>query len=311
MTVNVIWWNNERMSFSCCNMLNEMFDGAGAVHHTGFGLGSETKTLFPDLDGAVVVFHGGNAQLDGRGPAVAAILSAEVADYDWVIFVSIGDEASEFPLHLLVHPNMKIWAQSPKPGRTHADRYLIEGYPADQRGIMSTMDLVDRDLDFFFAGQITHQRRIDCFKALQEMRRPGLGRWEHFTIKSVLCPTQSFGAGLSHETYYLFMKQAKVIPCPAGPATPDSFRMAEALEAGCVPLLDGYALDGVRGYWDIVFGKNHPFWVIEDWSTVEEVMEKVLANWEAENRACQFFWRGYKLGFRQWLIKDLISLGAI
>ena len=32
-----------------------------------------------------------------------------------------------------------------------------------------------------------------------------------------------------------------MIPCPSGPATPDSFRLWEALEAGCVPIADGYA----------------------------------------------------------------------
>jgi hypothetical protein len=315
MRLDAIWYGPERFSYSCCHMLNETLDGAGAIHHSGFGLSSEHPP-FPKLEGAVVIFHGGNEALHGRGPVIASILSAEVMSYSWVIFVNVGDEAGEFDMTLLKHPNMRTWFQTPKPGKSIASRYLIEGYPSDQRGIMTKLGPQTRDLDWFFAGQCTHQRRFDCVKALKASRPPVVndartGGGITIPIRSVLITTQSFGAGLSHETYYSFMLAAKVVPCPSGPATPDSFRMAEALEAGCVPVIDACALDGVGGYWEMVFGREHPFWVITDWAEFPEILAKVLANWEAETRACQFFWRRYKLEFRQWLIRDLINLGAI
>jgi hypothetical protein len=294
-------------------MLNELFDAHDTTHHVGFGIDSDAE--MPKLNGAVVCFHGGNEAAIRRGPALAAIMSAELMHYRWVIFVSVGDESSEFPLHLIVHPNCKIWAQTPKPGITHADRYFIEGYPADEREILDALVPQERDLHWLFAGQVTHERREQCVAALETSRSlwgtPTNKMPPEAPITSILIKTQSFGAGLSHESYYDFMRRALIVPCPAGPATPDSFRMAEALEAGAVPVLDAYALDKVEGYWDIVF-PNHPFFVIQDWEKEwGPVSKEILSDWERHARAAQYFWQKYKLNFRQSLVKDMISLGAI
>jgi hypothetical protein len=313
MRLDVLWYAPERMSYACCAQLNSLFDSHDTTHHVGFGIDSDAE--IPKLNGAVVVFHGGNEAAIRRGSALAAIMSAELMHYRWVIFVSVGDESSEFPLHLIVHPNCKIWAQTPKPGATHADRYFIEGTPADEREILDSLVPQERDLHWFFAGQVTHERREQCVAALETSRSlwgtPTNKMPPEAPITSILIKTQSFGAGLSHESYYDFMRRALIVPCPAGPATPDSFRMAEALEAGAVPVLDAYALDKVEGYWDIVF-PDHPFFVIQDWEKEwGPVSKEILSDWERHARAAQYFWQKYKLNFRQSLVKDMISLGAI
>lgn len=306
-------------------MLWESFAKMGARHYSGFG--PEGDKQLPNLKGAVVCFHGGNEAAIGRGPVLAAMMSAETVRYEWVIFVSIGDEADEFPMHLLVHKNMRLYCQTPKPGKMNAsicDRLLIEGYPNDQRGILDTIGDIPRDLDYFFAGQVTHPRRHSCVKAMEAYRTPPTSQRgkasvvgvrqsaDWYDTKSVIIKTTSFGAGLSHPSYYGFMRAAKVIPCPAGPATPDSFRAAEALECGCVPLLDAYSPDHVAGYWDLVFGENHPFYIIEDWEKeLPFVMNHILGNWEEEARKCGVYWAKYKKDFSGWLVKDMLALGAI
>jgi hypothetical protein len=316
MKYDVLWLSPDRMSYSCCAMMNEIFDNAGAVHHTDLGIDSRKE--FPKLRGAVVCFHGGNEAAIGRGPALAAIMSAEVVNYDWVIFINFGDEAGEFPNHLIVHRNCKIYAQTPKPGTTHADRYMIEGYHAVTPKYAEQYRHLDRDLNWFFAGQVTHARREACARAIQAARVPFARKKTtqaggvEFPITSIYIPTQSFGAGVSHDTYYEFMSRAQIVPCPSGPATPDSFRMCEALECGCVPILDACALDGIEGYWDMVFGPDHPFPVVTDWERdFPPLLEAILDNFAAEQRACQYFWRQYKMRFRSWLLKDMLSLGAI
>jgi hypothetical protein len=316
MHVDVIWYAPERMSYSCAHMFNEMLSVHDITHHVGYGI--DSQQCLPKLRGAVIVFHGGNEEAIGRGPALAAILSAETVNYDWVIFVSLGDESDRFPLHLLAHKNFRLWAQTVKPGSSNSqivDRPLIEGYPADEREILDSLIPQERDLHWFFAGQVTHERREQCVAALETSRSlwgtPTNKMPPEAPITSILIKTQSFGAGLSHESYYDFMRRALIVPCPAGPATPDSFRMAEALEAGAVPVLDAYALDRVEGYWDIVF-PDHPFFVIEDWEKEwGAVSKEILSDWERHARAAQFFWQKYKLNFRQSLVKDMISLGAI
>jgi hypothetical protein len=122
--------------------------------------------------------------------------------------------------------------------------------------------------------------------------------------------TRSFGTGLPHEMYYTMMKQAYVVPCPSGLATPDSFRFAESLEAGCIPVIDACAPDGVMGYWDMVLGPDHPFIVIEDWAKFPEVARKILTNGglKRNQEITQKFWLRYRHNFNQWLAEDIIAL---
>lgn len=314
MKLDVCWIAPERMSYSCCWMFNELLDQHETTHHARLGI--DFNKGLPKLRGAIVAFHGGNEAAVSRGPALAAILSAEVVNYDWVLFVNLGDEEDRFPCHLLAHKNFVIWSQTLKAGGTNADVAdfpFIEGYHYDTRVILDSLPTHERDLHWMFAGQVTHSRRLACVRALEASRNP----FKYHTateIQSILVKTDGFGKGLSHETYYEFMRRAKIIPCPAGPATPDSFRLAEALEAGCVPVLDAYSPDPHRapGYWDLVFGPDHPFFVIEDWEREwKPVMDEILSDWGRHRRACAHFWLKYKLGFRQRLVRDMITLGAI
>lgn len=314
MKVNAVWYTSERMTFSCCHLINELLNSHETTHYVGYGIDSQKSP--PPLDHAVVLFHGGNEAAIDRGPALAAIMSAELVNYRSVLWVSLGDEEDRFPLHLLAHKNFVVWSQTPKAGGTNADVAdfpFIEGYHHDTRLILDSLPAHERDLHFFFAGQVTHSRRLACARALEASRNP----FKYHTateIQSILVKTDGFGKGLSHETYYEFMRRAKIVPCPAGPATPDSFRLAEALEAGCVPVLDAYSPDPHRapGYWDLVFGPDHPFFVIEDWEREwKPVMDEILSDWGRHRRACAHFWLKYKLGFRQRLVRDMITLGAI
>jgi hypothetical protein len=100
-------------------------------------------------------------------------------------------------------------------------------------------------------------------------------------------------------------------PCPAGPQTPDTFRVYEALECGAIPILDAVSLRSeTRGVWPLLLG-DHPLPVIEDWATLPDVMAEWLKDWEDKARWIQMWWRSYKKDMQLWLAKDLISLGAL
>jgi hypothetical protein len=255
--------------------------------------------------GAAVVIHGGNEY--HADSMIGERVSEEVAELDWVVFIVTGDEASEMPARQLQHPNSRLWVQNPKPGVTQADRYLICGYPNDCRDQLdrwrnriasNQIGEIRRDLDWSFAGQMTHRRRHEMGAAFSGVER------------GALVATAGFGQGLDHESYYKQLLRSKVVLCPSGPATPDSYRMAEALEAGAVPVLDACALDGVRGYWGMVFDE-HPFPVVEEWVEGPEKLKEVLADYERVQRECAYFWKKYKLTMRGWLEHDLKRLGAL
>jgi len=282
MTIPVCWWNRERMSYSCCHLLNQMFDNYGCIHSTRHD---------PPPDGCVLVFHGGNEQLFGNGVINADRINTFVSDMRFVIFVSIGDEATEFPLELLTHRNKKLWVQTPLPS-TKADRYLIEGFPERTQRIPSV-----QNLNWFFAGQNTHARRNDCVAALKETSIPG-----------ILATTQSFGSGLPQSDYLRHMSRAKIVPCPSGPASPDTFRVWEALECGAVPIVDSRSLrESTVGFWDTVLG-DHPLPLISDWKDLPEAMEMILSDYDRYSRLCAVWWKCYKYKFFDTLGFDLIAL---
>lgn len=287
MNPTVVWWNDDRGSWSCCHMLNEMFDLYNCEHKRYFD-------QYP-TGGAVIVFHGANMNLCG-GAHKAERMSTYAKKLPWVIFVSIGDESSEFPLHLLEHPNKKIWCQTPLP-TTRASRYLIEGYPANTKRVETP-----RDLNWFFAGQVTHARRHACVDALIQ--------YESKMGGGVLIQTEGFCQGLPQTNYLAYMSRAKVVPCPSGPATPDTFRIWEALECGAIPIVDARALrDETEGFWDLVL-PDCPLPMIHDWNHLPDIMDVLLADYERVSRYTAYWWKSWKMQMRDWLAKDLMALGA-
>lgn len=61
-------------------------------------------------------------------------------------------------------------------------------------------------------------------------------------------------------------------PCPFGYINPDTFRVMEVLEGGCIPIVSKFrSID----YYKYVFG-DHPFLVINNWNEAIEKMEEYL-----------------------------------
>lgn len=275
-------------------MLNQMFDRYRCEHWSGY------ENLPNDIDGVVMVIHGGNEQLNGTGVSVAAVINRQVEHFDWCIFVVIGDEASEFPVHLLHHPNSRLWIQTPKPGVSKGDRYFPVGYPGDCQELLARWPNARKDKDWFFAGQVTHERRWQLELALDRL---GNG---------MFYPTKGFGQGLVHPEYYRLLAQAMVVPCPAGPATPCSYRVFETLEAGGVPVLDAFSPNHLEGYWDMVI-PGHPFEAVKDWKDFPQILRRIVSpesEYAAQQRRAQLFWREYKQKFSLWLGLDLLELGV-
>lgn len=298
MKIPVLWWErvvgdgdpHARSRYGTCTLLNQLFDNYDCEHW------NEWKNFPADASGAVVMIAGGN--LLRENPLVAQNISHAVAGLKYVIFVVFGDEEAEFPLADLVHPNSRTWVQTPWPGRTKADRYLIVGYPNDCVEMLRNHRAAEKDLEYFFSGQITHPRREACLAALQSCGRHG-----------VIAKSTHFGGGLDHPTYFNYMSRAKVVPCPSGPATPDTYRMCEALEAGAVPIIDTVSLPGVRGYWEITLPGN-PLPFVNEWDELPRIMDAVLNDYDRVARAVRHWWLGYKLHFFNNLSLDLIALGA-
>lgn len=214
-------------------------------------------------------------------------INRDIAKLNWVIVILCGDEEAVFPADKLTHPQgrLKVWVMTPTFGKYgNIDRYLGDGWPTDTREILRKMDAPEaRPFDWFFAGQVTHTRREECVSKLREI------------IGGHLLETPGFTQGMPRDEYLRYMVESKVIPCPSGPETPDTFRLYEALEAGCVPIADDMTPKDTEPsrYWHKMFG-DVPFPVVEDWSNLPGLIENLRDRYPTINNRVFAWWQQRK-----------------
>ena len=307
--IPIIWYEGvlgleKRSRYADATLLNEAFDGTADYELLHSTSAADIMSLVhcsgmadcpADATEAVVVIHG--EHLIGQVNQIQSDLNR----FQRAIVVVFCDDGAYFPTQSLVQTNRKIWQQMPIPGKHwFASRFLICGYPHDTQMHLANYDatLVDRPLDWFFSGQITHVRRTVCASVLRDMPN---GR---------LIETKGFWQGLERAEYFRTMASAKIVPCPSGPVTPDTIRMAEALEAGCLPIIDATCpRPGFPdGFWDYVLKCTPPFPIVRDWKTLPEVMRQELAKWPANRDTAMAWWKDYKKAMHGWFSQDMTAL---
>lgn len=252
------------------------------------------------------------------------LLNATATIFDRVVWIITGDEEGIFHSDELKHPRQKIWwFVPPFNPKQKIDFVAPFGWtgeftkitnqvlsrrtlsPFDMRFGMAETPLprrMMRDIDWSFVGQITHSRRVECVDAIQHVSQKG---FLHLT--DGFARTEPKDGGMPREEYAQIMLRSKMVLCPSGPCTPDTFRFAEALECGCIPIVDNRTQNPTypTGYWDYIFGEHKPFPVVNEWSELPAVMEEWLQDWELKADRCARFWDRYKWGLVERMRKDL------
>ena len=91
------------------------------------------------------------------------------------------------------------------------------------------------------------------------------------------------------------------VPCPNGFFHPETYRLYEALECGCVPIVEN-----AYKYYERLF-PNNPFIKVDKWIEAKSVIK----NWEDDQikkkqKECKTWWDGYKINLQK-LIKNKIT----
>jgi hypothetical protein len=224
---------------------------------------------------------------------------------DGCVVVIHSDEESLFPWWEVKHPNMRLWVMTPDPATKRADfvRFIGEGWSPGTEDVTwshrMSRDSASRPFNVGFAGQVTHPRREQCWDAVWAMEG---ARWAE--------RTSSFGAGMDRRDYLYKLSDTKFAPCPSGPVTADSFRVYEALEAGCIPILDG--IDGkgrdAWGFWNLILGKNHPLPLMKYWADLPELLAARLPRWDTDVRIVRDWWTQRKADWVREMAEDVKAI---
>ena len=276
MSIPVFWHGQKdgRGRYNCTTFINDIFDRAGLDEHFPAWNGIPEGT-----EGGVVVVHG------GREPDRFQKLCDDIGELDWVFLIFLGDEEGSFPAEFVTHPRSVRWIQEPILGRhDNFDQFLIDGYTPKTKSLVELFRYNVRDLDWVFAGQVTHERRTACVEALMEIPTGG-----------VIVQSKGYCQGVSIEEYHSLLTRAKIVPCPSGPHAQDSARPWEAIECGAIPILDNFSPRRRQtGFWELVLG-DHPLPTICDWAELPELIEKLKAGWSDRQRSCLHWWRNYQM----------------
>jgi hypothetical protein len=92
------------------------------------------------------------------------------------------------------------------------------------------------------------------------------------------------------------------VPCPGGWKNMDSFRVYEALECGCIPIVETFPRDYFRNFFP-----NHPFLTVDSWEEAPALIQTYIADSQALEKKrleCYGWWQDLK----KYLNQTLVSL---
>lgn len=263
----------------------------GLIHEILDRINAEKREVhsLPESDFAIVV-------LPAKGHiGYEAHVRKELQKLKSCVLILTSDEESKFDISQIKHSHIKIWVQYPRPDQSESYRKIGCGYPPDIHNLKELS--LSKIHDWFFAGQITHSRRELMATQLIRMKN------------GQFMPTSGFAQGMNQDAYYSMISSSKVVPCPSGPATVDTFRLYESLELGAVPIADTETpLEYWKNYWQWLFDEEPPFPTIRNYDDLAGYTEDCVNQYPRLNNKVQAFWLRYKTMLVKQLFCDIQEL---
>ncbi len=215
-------------------------------------------------------------------------INEQLKNIDNVVLFLMGDEEADFDVESIKHDSIHIWVQNPHMGRHDAYNKLGTGYPPHMKQHLP--ERIDKTLNVYFSGQITHARRRELANVLVA--------YEDQDKLTRLVRTKGFTQGEAPADYYKHMTSAKIAPAPSGAVIPDSFRLFEALECMAIPVADEVSpTKAMPGYWDWLFGDITPLPKITEWDRVFGLFPELLEEWPHNMHKVTAWYIWYKRNF--------------
>ena len=196
-----------------------------------------------------------------------------------VLFIN-GDEEGMFDINKIKHSNAEIWVQYPYAKHNHLNKLPI-GTP--KHIINNIPDYPIKKNDVYFSGQINHQRRKQVANIVDKIDNCT------YTL------TDGFAKGGDPKDYYKNMSESKIVLCPAGVATVDSFRLFESIEMLSLPIADQVNSRGETvEFYDYLFSGPTPMPKVYNWNNVVNLIPELIKDYPANMHRVVCWWIKYK-----------------
>ena len=207
-------------------------------------------------------------------------INKEIQNISRTVLFITGDEEGKFDIDKISHPNAEIWIQYPY--EKHKDyNKLPAGVPQHLNKFIP--EYKSKDIDLYFGGQVTHSRRQELAKAIQQVPN------------ALFKPTEGFSQGDQPIDYYRTLASAKIAPAPSGAEVIDSFRFYEAIEMLCLPIADEVDSKNIKtNFYNLLFGVNFPVNGVDNWKQMKKLVPALLNEYPKNMHRVVCWWIKYK-----------------
>lgn len=214
-----------------------------------------------------------------------------------VLLIHLSDEYFRDDYRCYEYCNV-VWRNlwNPVLARYRNVKFFPLGYKKGFKKNTENIEIKNKKYIWFFAGDIKKSNRQLMYDNIIKIQGGCCHLTAYFNSPD----------GLGVEDYRKYMENSIFVPCPAGNVHLDSFRIYEALEAGCIPIIEnGRGLDCFRPY----LGEN-PILMISDWNNIEEMIKNIMQKGDVESlsRECSEWWKKHKLDIQKRIEKDFNNI---
>ena len=207
-----------------------------------------------------------------------------------VFLIHLGDETGLYDLSKIYKNFNYVWRAF------CSNRYFgnesISCVPIGYKsGTAYKKEVVDRKYNWAFVGTPHKSSRHDLLFQLSNIK-------PSFHYKTKKFNEKILEVGEMSE----ILSSTIFIPCPNGFVHPETYRLYEALECGCIPIVEN-----AYKYYDRLF-PNNPFFKVNQWSEAKNIINNMSKEEiKQKQEECNKWWKLYKKQLQQF-IKNKITL---
>ena len=206
-----------------------------------------------------------------------------------IFLFHLGDESGSYDLLPVYNNCSYIW-------RTFCSNKYFENnkvkcIPIGYKSEILNKQKNNRKYKWAFTGTPHKSSRHDLLFQFSDIKPFFCHKTEKFDVKII-----------SVDEMNEVLSSTEFIPCPNGFFHPETYRLYEALECGCIPIVEN-----AYKYYDRLF-PNNPFIKIDKWADAKPIIKGWGSNQIKQKREeCRIWWSGEKNKIQDFIRSKVIS----